>query len=148
MGRSWFAVPAGAITEILVRGPVTRIPFSPAHILGVCIFHGRVIPVIALEALAGGVEDGPTGDLLPRLVVLENTGVEIALSCEEATGVHYMEIPERGSERALTAGETTWKDKTVTLVDVDVLLDLALAHCRELAPGTADDSTVTASDNS
>ena len=80
VGARWFGIPADRILEVLVKGPITRVPFTPPYMLGLCMVHGRVMPVISIERLLALAPGGETGTLLPRLVVVQTETAEIAIS--------------------------------------------------------------------
>ncbi len=129
VGARWFGVPAELIREILVKGPITRVPFTPTYMLGLCMVHGRVVPVFTLGEHLGVAPGGPTATRLPRLVVLQTATAEIAVSCEEASGVFTVARPELCENKgSVEAGRTQWGELEITMIDVVRLVQLVLAH--------------------
>jgi purine-binding chemotaxis protein CheW len=53
-GSSWYAVPAESAAEVVTFPELTRVPGSPAHLLGVFAHRGEVIPVVDMGLLVGG----------------------------------------------------------------------------------------------
>ena len=129
VGNRWFGIPAEAIREVLLKGPITRVPFTPSHVMGLCMVHGRVVPVIALHQLLDLDAAGPTAVMLPRLVVLEADGDEIAFPCEEAAGV-FAVLPPENINSGITLGMSHWEDRELTIVNVPELISTALAHTK------------------
>ena len=129
VGIRWFGVPAETIREVLLKGPITRVPFTPSHVMGLCMVHGRVVPVVALHQLLALNADGPTALLLPRLVVLEVNGEELAFPCEEAAGVFTVAAPENVT-KGITLGTSLWGDREIAIVNVPTLVTTALAHTK------------------
>jgi chemotaxis signal transduction protein len=89
LGRRWFAMDVRAIEEVALKGPVTRVPTAPNHILGVTLLRGRLVTVLSLEQMIGGAgmlsAENPV--TLPRLVVARHGAHELALVAEEIGGM-------------------------------------------------------------
>ena len=45
LGNESFAVPVSKVLEVLQKQPITRVPKTPAHILGIINFRGEILPV-------------------------------------------------------------------------------------------------------
>jgi purine-binding chemotaxis protein CheW len=72
-----------AVSEIIDRGAVTRLPQLPAAIPGVIDVRGAAVPLIDTGALAGG-----RSRLEGRSIVVVNDGVRpIALLIDEVEGI-------------------------------------------------------------
>jgi len=69
MGNSLFALPVALVQEILDPRPVSRLPNSPQHLLGVTDVRGNSVAVIDLRSLLGEPprEDHPD----TRIMVLQ-----------------------------------------------------------------------------
>jgi chemotaxis signal transduction protein len=129
-GSTLVAVDALKVVEVVVRGPVTRVPYSPSHFLGLCIVAGRLVPVFALRSILG-LETGPPAVTLPRLVILKDSEHEIAFVCEEARGVVPFHGTDDLADGAFELGHGTVDDEPIVLLDTDALLRAAMAHTKE-----------------
>jgi len=129
-GDSLVAVDALDVVEIVLRGHVTRVPYSPEHFLGLCVVAGRLIPVFSLRVLLG-VEPGPPAVTLPRLVIFKDDEHDIAFSCEEARGVVALKVDDTLLGRPFERGSGMIEDKAVSLLDTDALLREAMVHTYE-----------------
>ncbi len=67
--REVFAVPVGAVVEILDMRPTFRVPDAPAYLAGLIDVRGRSVPVIDLRVKLGLAPAAPTGST--RIMVLE-----------------------------------------------------------------------------
>ncbi len=65
--REIFAIPVGAVLEILDMRPVFKIPEAPAHLKGLIDVRGRAVSVIDLRTKLG----------LPSVAVDENTRIVV-----------------------------------------------------------------------
>jgi chemotaxis signal transduction protein len=135
VGRRWFGVPSAAVREVGTKGFVTRVPTTPAHVLGVTLVRGRLVPVLALEGLLGDLGPGEVAQTLPRLVILRHADTEIALVADETRGVIERRL-ESASEARRTAWEAAerpvflgaeldWEGKLVCMLDVPALIAAA-----------------------
>lgn len=135
VGPRWLALPATAIREVVLKGTVTRIPLSPAHVLGVAIIRGRVVPVISLESVLGSADLADLVPTLPRLVVIETVEAEIALATDEVQTIAELSIASLrddgatgGSRPAWVTAELTWESRLLCVVDVQSLVATALGE--------------------
>lgn len=60
LGEEIYALPVGAVHEILRVAQITRVPHAPPSVLGVCNRRGRVLPVVDLRIRLGLVESPTT----------------------------------------------------------------------------------------
>ncbi len=133
VGSRWFGFPAQDVHEVVIKGFVTRLPLSPAHIEGVTLIHGRLVTVIDLAALIPDVPPGPAGAMLPRLVLTGEEGAEIAVITDEAKGIlEVTRVPTTVGDQGLEAtpmlrGAAEWEGGLLTLVDGRALARAALA---------------------
>lgn len=99
LGRRWFAMDARAIEEVALRGPVTRVPMAPRHILGVTSLRGRLVTVVSLEQMLGGEGMLPVDSsaTLPRLVVVRDGDHEVALVVHGIAGLVERPAAEAGA---------------------------------------------------
>ena len=136
VGRRWFAVHAECVREVGTKGFVTRVPTAPAHVLGVTLVRGRLVPVLALEGLVGDLGPGETAQTWPRLLVLRHQDMEIALVADETRGVIERRV-NRASEAqqsaawmstdrpAFLGAEFEWEGKLCCMLDVPALIAAA-----------------------
>ena len=129
-GEVRVAVDALDVVEIVLRGHVTRVPYSPEHFLGLCVVAGRLLPVFSLRALLEG-EVGPPALTLPRLVIFEGDGHEVAFSCDEAQGVVALELIKADALGAFERGRGRIEDDEVALLDSEALVRAAMLHTYE-----------------
>lgn len=78
-----YAVPVGAVREIVRLPPITRVPGLPAFVAGLANVRGRVLAVIDLRPLLR--LEAPRGG---RLVILDGTGAAVgsAVAVSPAAG--------------------------------------------------------------
>jgi chemotaxis signal transduction protein len=145
LGSRWFGLRAESVREVVGHEAVNRVPGQPAHVRGVSMIHGRMVPVVALDALlrahvaafSDTSEAGRDGGDMPRsrLVVLAHDQLEIAILADDARGVMHLpaplEVPLDGGRLRFVLGETPWNEHLVCVLDGAALLAAALA------PGTA-----------
>jgi purine-binding chemotaxis protein CheW len=127
-GRRWFAARAGEVREVVVRGYVTRLPRAPAHLTGVTLVQGRLVPVVDLRTLLQEPAASEPSTMLPRLVVLAHGELEVGIAADETRGVLEIEEPAKDrSQPGVVAGESTWEGQLVSVLDTAELL----AACRK-----------------
>ena len=129
VGRRWFAVPSESVREVTTKGYVTRVPGAPVHVLGVTLVRGRLVPVLALEGLLGPGNGGEVAPTLPRLVVLRDQDMEVALVADETRGVFEHRLQSEGARSGdrprYLGAEIEWEGRLVCLIDVAALIDHA-----------------------
>ena len=128
LGQRWFAVDVRAIEEVALKGPVTRVPMAPSHILGVTLMRRRLVTVISLEQMIGGAGmlSAENAVTLPRLVVVRDGAYELAMVAEEIGGiiepqglseaVHPADVPDFVGE------EFDWQGTRVARLDARMLV--------------------------
>jgi purine-binding chemotaxis protein CheW len=100
------------VREIIGRMPITRVPRTPASVLGVINLRGKVIPVVDLRSKFG-LAPQPEGDRTCIIVV-------------QARGLEFGVIVDRVSEVAdVAASEVEEPPEFGTEVDTRYLLGLA-----------------------
>jgi purine-binding chemotaxis protein CheW len=127
LGKRWFAMDVRAIEEVALKGPVTRVPMAPSHILGVIALRGRLIAVVGLEHMIGGAGMLPSEDsaTLPRLLIVREGGYEMAVVVEEIHGMiehneAWWERPQDSPEFVLE--EFEWQGHRVWLLDAHLMV--------------------------
>ncbi|HWN66851.1 MAG TPA: chemotaxis protein CheW [Haliangium sp.] len=141
LGNRWFGLRAESVREVVGHEVVNRVPGQPAHVRGVAIIHGRMVPVVALDVLlrahvpsfsdireAG--RDGGDGTRA-RLVVLAGEQLEIAIPADDARGVMHLlaafDAPGDAGRLRFVLGEIPWNEQLVCVLDGAALLAAALA---------------------
>lgn len=83
-GERLFALPSGSAAEVVNLPPLTLVPGTPAHVLGVFSLRAELMPVVDLLVLAGAPVDTPW----KRAVVLRthDAGV-VAIAVTRVLGV-------------------------------------------------------------
>lgn len=143
LGTRWFGLRAESVREVVGHEVITRIPGQPAHIRGLAMIHGRMVPVVALDVLlrahavplaeTGMDGAGQGGDDVPRsrMVVLTDERLEIAILADDARGVVHLRAALDGQldgERLrFVQGEIPWNDHLVCVLDGSALLTAAVA---------------------
>lgn len=140
LGERWFGLRAESVREVVGRERITRVPGQPAHIQGVALIHGRLVPVMAVDVLLGiavgsGAGGGAADDAGRRLVVVTQEDAEVAIIADDARGVVYLPfVAEKhaGAERALfVAGEVSWQEHLVCVLDGPALMTAATLSGRK-----------------
>lgn len=131
LGQRWFGMDARSIEEVALRGPVTRVPLAPSHLLGVTSLRGRLVTVVSLEQMLGGSGMLPLEHTatLPRLVVVREGEYEMAVV---AHGIHGLLDQATVTLRAPAADapgfvsqEFDWNGACVALLDPGRLVSAA-----------------------
>lgn len=78
------AIPAARLDEVLVAADVTRVPHSPASVIGVVSHRGAILAVIDLRSLIGLP---PAAHRAEALVIVAVNGTRIALAVPEVMGM-------------------------------------------------------------
>ncbi len=76
----WLGLPAGAALQALHLPRIAGIPNAPAHVLGMTMHDGRLIPVVDLGALRGGQ---PGESDAPVIVVQGDGGERLGLRVDD-----------------------------------------------------------------
>jgi chemotaxis signal transduction protein len=71
--------------EVIVLPDRTRVPRAPAHVLGVANLRGYVVPIVDIGPVLG-LPPHPVSET-SRTVVLEDAGVQIAVTTDEVLGL-------------------------------------------------------------
>lgn len=83
------ALPCAQIHEVLPLLPLETLPGLAAHVAGMLIYRGSVIPVLDVGPLLTGEKSPPR--MSTRLVVVEVAGRQCALVCPGAHAVRQLE---------------------------------------------------------
>ena len=115
---AYFAVPMASVHQVLRHPLVTRIPLSPAGLLGVVNVRGEVVPLLDTAVLTG------TGTLsAPPFAVLVSSGDEmVALAAEELPIAADLDEPVGTGAHAGEVGVYSNGGRLVVLIDVEELV--------------------------
>ena len=119
----WYAADALQVQKVVAKGKITRVPGRSSHILGLSLVHDSLIPVVDLVSLAGAT--GAPSQLLiePRLVVLGSSENVVGVIADEAHGIVELPREIHGPAEGVIAGETFWRDRQVSYVDIAKLVE-------------------------
>jgi len=67
--REWHALRAEEIREVVQRANITRVPHSPASVVGIMNLRGRILLVVDLDSLLG-LAPQPKERMRPQVVIL------------------------------------------------------------------------------
>lgn len=134
VGGTRLAVPALRVESVADVVAPMRVPYTPAHILGL-VLHGEVaLPVVDLAVFfgldRGGVEE--VSDISARRVVFVRDGeMVVGLLCDRATGVRAVdrgmrqpaEVLKGGRLRRYLEAELEMADARVGVMDLGRFID-------------------------
>lgn len=98
VGALRLSLPLTSVREVVVPGPLSRVPRAPAAVLGIMNLRGRVVAVVdLLHALPGELAEGAHGGRAPlppgaaldggRILLLERGRREIGLLVRQVVGI-------------------------------------------------------------
>lgn len=126
VGSRLFGAEAKHVYEVVVSGSLTPVPTARAYVLGITLVRGRLVPVISLGELLGfpsGDESAPT---LPRLLILRDGALEVAVLSDATLGLFEVDLTDLGAANGARpdciAGEVEFRDKLMMLLAVPELL--------------------------
>lgn len=130
LGASHYAVDMADVAEVAALPSVTRVPGSPAWLVGVANWRGRMLPVLDLRPLLGT----PTVPLASsaRAVVVARGDMAVGVVAEAVPGVHDASVadpapppPTLTAEAArLVTGQVSDRTGPVAVLDVSAVLAL------------------------
>lgn len=104
LGAGRYGVCAPDVAEVVAVPPVTRVPGTPAWVVGVANWRGHVLPLVDLRSLLGlPVSPLPSS---ARLVVVSVDDVEVGVVAEAVAGL--VDVPDELAPAPMTlpAGAT------------------------------------------
>jgi purine-binding chemotaxis protein CheW len=115
---AYFAVPMARVHQVLRHPLVTRIPLSPAGLLGVVNVRGEIVPLLDTAVLTG------TGSLSePPFAVLVSGGEDmVALAAQELPIAADFEEPVGPGSQPGEVGVYSDGGRLVVLIDVEELV--------------------------
>ena len=129
-----YALPAEAVSEVVVAPPVARVPQAPSSLLGIGNLRGAVLPVVSLRSLMGRGRDGAPD---ARAIILNGAApvalvvdVVDALVTVEAESVEtgQAELAADEGERLLGAFRLGTNQTVVRILDIQGLLSGAFVQ--------------------
>jgi purine-binding chemotaxis protein CheW len=115
---AYFAVPMARVHQVLRHPLVTRLPLSPAGLLGVVNVRGEIVPLLDTAVLTG------TGSLSePPFAVLVSGGDDmLALAAQELPIAADFNEPVGPGSQAGEVGVYSDGGRLVVLIDVEELV--------------------------
>jgi len=115
---AYFAVPMDRVHQVLRHPLVTRIPLSPAGLIGVVNVRGEIVPLLDTAVLTG------TGSLdEPPFAVLVSSGEDmVALAAQELPTAADFEEPVGAGAQPGEVGVYSNGGRLVVLIDVEELV--------------------------
>ena len=115
---AYFAVPMERVHQVLRHPLVTRIPLSPAGLIGVVNVRGEIVPLLDTAVLTG------TGTLdEPPFAVLVSGGEDmVALAAQELPTAADFEEPVGAGAQPGEVGVYSNGGRLVVLIDVEELV--------------------------
>ncbi len=104
------AIAAEQVVEIVPRAVISRLPWAPRYVVGVCAIRGRVIPVLQLDdTVRGDLLDVATM-ALPRMVIVQIDDMEFGLLAEHTFGLYaFADQALVATPGGLSSARTTWR---------------------------------------
>jgi chemotaxis signal transduction protein len=112
-----YALSIESVLEVAELGELTTIPGSGAGLLGICNFHGQVLPVFDLGAIVGTPAEHQT----TRLLVADHGGRLAGLVVDEITDVTPLTTGLADAESEFLTHSVLEEGRLVGVLDVDSL---------------------------
>jgi chemotaxis signal transduction protein len=118
VNAAYFAVPMVTVHQVLRHPLVTRVPMSPAGLLGVVNVRGEIVPLLDTGVLTG------TGGLIapPFAVLVRGEKDMLALAAEELPVAADFEEPVGPGTQPGELGVYSNGGRLVVLVDIEELV--------------------------
>lgn len=138
LGQARVALPSALITQVLPMLATTAIPGAPAFVAGLINYHGRAVPVLDLEALAGGA--AARARLDTRILLVEYPSPEgsrhaLGLIAEGVTGTARI-TAENAEDSGLSLPQAPYLGRVVSssagILQLIELSDLLPQSVRDL----------------
>jgi purine-binding chemotaxis protein CheW len=121
VGADLYAVPAGAVREVVTAPRLTRLPGAPAAVLGLFNLRGEIVPLFDVAGLLG-IGHTPR----PPYAAVVRTGLRLAgLGATRMPSVVALDDRIGSSELAGTAGSFALDTRLVVELDIEALLEPA-----------------------
>ncbi|HEY2352057.1 MAG TPA: chemotaxis protein CheW [Candidatus Acidoferrum sp.] len=129
-GRERFCLPVLDVEEVLDWPLLTRVPLSPAYLMGIFNLRGAIVPLIDIA-----MTEGRRAGLLPRHVVVASMHVEaqqemlrVGIAADEVIGTYSVsseELLEQAPENVPhCVGMLRHDDRLALVIDLRKLLEV------------------------
>ena len=126
VGARMFGTPTRYVYEVVVSGAITQVPTARPYILGITLVRGRLVPVISLSELLGTPPSDEAAPTLPRLLILRDGSLEIAVMSEATLGLFDVDVTDLGSSAGprpdCIAAEVEFRQRLLVVLDIPALL--------------------------
>lgn len=134
LGGRELLVDVAAVREVLVPGPVTRLPGSAAAIAGVTSVRGRIVAVVD----ASGALGAPGPATPDRFLVVTTPEGPVALVVDRVDAVVAATVDAgQGPAAPLVVGTATVDGRTIPVIDPIALVHAAIAPTSAATPAGA-----------
>jgi len=127
-GRERFCLPVLDVEEVLDWPPLTRLPLTPAYLLGIFNLRGGIVPLIDMA-----MTEGRRPGLLPKHVVVasqrtgERDDVRVGIAADEVIGTYAVnseDLIEQAPENVPhCVGMLRHDDRLALIIDLRKLLE-------------------------
>jgi chemotaxis signal transduction protein len=116
------AIVAEQVVEIVPCAVISRLPWAPRYVAGVCAIRGRVVPVLQLDdAIRGDLLDVTTM-ALPRMVIVQTDDMEFGLLAEHTFGLYAFANEEFvATPGGLCSARTTWRGAALHILSASAI---------------------------
>jgi len=128
LAHDLYGVSIAAVSEIITRQPITRVPRAPAFVEGVINLRGKVLPVIDLRKRFGLAQGADTPDT--RIVVAEINRTQVGMVVDAVSQV--LRVPDTAIEppspvvatvdSAFVSGIAKVGSRLIVLLDLEKVL--------------------------
>ncbi|MEX6506170.1 chemotaxis protein CheW [Jiella sp. M17.18] len=140
VAENLFAAPVGRVREILDLSPISRLPRSPAELLGMIDVRGASVPVVDARRLLGFGEANDTANTRIVVLTMMRGGRETVIGLKADRVFEVTSLDDETLEAPPEIGSCDWNAGAitgigrrngafVTVIDVDSLFaDIDVAH--------------------
>ena len=126
VGTRTFGAEAHHVYEVVVSDSITPVPTARSFVLGITLVRGRLVPVISLGELLGFQSRDDGAPTLPRLLILRDGSLEVAIMSDATLGLYDVDVTDIGSSSGARpdciAGELEFRGDLLLLLGVPDLL--------------------------
>lgn len=123
LNEEQFAVETGKVQSINDAMEITKVPKAPAHIKGLINLRGNVISLLDINLLLGTPKQDEKQN---NIIILEMEDELVGITVDQVDEVLDVEeeLVEKVNDgkKAYIEGVINFKDRIVTLIDIDKLL--------------------------
>jgi chemotaxis signal transduction protein len=121
-----FGADARLVFEVVVSGSITPVPTARPHVLGITLVRGRIVPVISLRELLGIEAVDAAAPTLPRLLILRDGPLEVAVMSDATLGLFDVDVTDLGSSQGARpdciAAELEFRGELLFVLAIPALL--------------------------